>query len=266
MTLDSVDGDIEQPQNDAETESTTVEREVETQEQSVETTQEAQEPKRNRVQERINQLTREKREQAQRAQAAEEKLKSLESNANTVTPSNETLQAPKESDFEDYRQYEIARDDYLLDRASEKAYERIKSENEKRDAQLKADAEINRAKTAQENLNRRVNELSGSIENVAEVVYGDELGSFLDADLAFQIAELEKNVEVAYHLANHLDQADKLRGMSPVQRARELAKLEMSVELPTGKSVSNAPDPIKPVDGATVTDEWGKLAAGATFE
>ena len=86
----------------------------------------------------------------------------------------------------------------------------------------------------------------GNFENFDEVAYGHQ---FMDVDMAAQIFEAEKGPEVAYYLGSHLDQAERIFRLDPVQRARELTKLEFTVSSVTPKRVSGAPDPITPLGG-----------------
>lgn len=265
MSETNVVGDIEEPVLDESAESSAAEEGQTQQESEVVESSEAQEPKRNRVQERINQLAREKREERQKREELENRLKELEQ-LKASTPEVSNTSAPKEGDFEDYTEFERAKEQHLLDRASDNAYQRLSQENKKREEQAQAALETERLSKLQATFDANVNSRSSNFENLADVVYGEELGSFLDQDLAVQIAEMDKGVEVAYHLGTHLDEADRISRMTPIQRARELAKLEMTVATPQAKKVSGAPEPITPVDGGAMPDEWGKIAASATFE
>jgi len=98
-----------------------------------------------------------------------------------------------------------------------------------------------------------------NFEDFEDVAYGH---NFMDLDLAEQIFDMEKGPEVAYHLGAHLDEAERIFALSPVQRARELTKLEFQVEALKPKMVSGAPDPISPLGNSeTVQTDPDKMTA-----
>ena len=207
---------------------------------STETPIESKKP--NKVQERINQLTREKHEARQKNADLEKRLADLESKPKHVEEVK--LAAPKEDDFENYSDFEDARSDYIAERASKAAYDRISNEN-------KASEEKNREAERQRSIgetqaafNQNLDSKREHFEDYDEVAFGHE---FMDLELGLQIAVLDKGPEIAYHLGSHLDTAEKIFNMTPIQQARELAILEFNLETVVPKKVSDAPDPITPL-------------------
>jgi len=65
-------------------------------------------------------------------------------------------------------------------------------------------------------------------------------------------AVMDADPVVAYHLATHMDEADRLSKLPPVSAVREIGKLEAKLlsETPKPKAPSKAPAPIKPLTGA----------------
>jgi len=219
-------------------------------------------PKGNKVQERINQLTREKYEQRTKNQELEARLKELE--ARKVEPVKQELAAPKEDEYDDYSDYQTAQADYIAETATNRAYERMATEQQAR-------VDSSNEQTRQETLHSKkkafdqnVDTKRANFENFEDVAYGHD---FMDTDLAEQIFDMDKGPEVAYHLGAHLDEAERIYALTPVQRARELTKLEYQVQALTPKKVSDAPDPIEPLGGSEAkeidpdslsADEWQK--------
>lgn len=56
--------------------------------------------------------------------------------------------------------------------------------------------------------------------------------------------------KVLHHLGTDLDEASRILSLPPLLMARELTRLEMKLEQPQAKPVSNAPAPITPISGA----------------
>lgn len=220
------------------------------------------EKKPNKVQERINQLTREKYEERQKRAELEERLKKLESQQPQKAP--EVAQAPKEDDFDSYSDYQSAQEKYLADRAANAAYERLKAEQEAAKEQTSEQQRQEEIKAKRAKFDENLTAKRTNFENFEEVAYGHE---FMDMGLAEMIFDMDKGPEVAYHLGSHLDEAERIFSLSPIERARELTKLEFQVEQLKPKKVSDAPDPINPLSGSServadkdpddmTTDEW----------
>lgn len=201
--------------------------------------------KSNGVQDRINQLTREKYEARQEKAELEARLKALEESKPEVkTPE---LVAPNEDDYDDYQSYQSANAAFIAKTAEDAAYARIKAERQedsKASEQSQRQEALKAKKVAfDENLSAK----KENFQDFEEVAYGH---TFMDTDLAEQIFEMDKGPEVAYHLGSHLDEAERIFSLDPVKRARELTKLEFRVDALKPKVVSDAPDPISPLGQA----------------
>lgn len=199
----------------------------------------------NKVQERINQLTREKHEERQKNAELERRLAALESRP--VADEKAVVSAPNEDDFDSYSDYERAREEHIAARAAQAAYDRLKQEETSKSTKSQEQSRQEELKTKKAAFDQSVDKKRGHFEDFDEVAYGH---NFMDLDLAEQIFELEKGPEVAYHLGSNLDLAEKILGMTPVKRARELTKLEYTISALAPKKVSGAPDPITPIGGS----------------
>ncbi len=60
---------------------------------------------------------------------------------------------------------------------------------------------------------------------------------------------LENPHKVMHYLGSNPDEAAKFRNMEPVKLAQELTRLEFKLNQPKNVSISNAPAPIKPING-----------------
>ena len=202
---------------------------------ATETPEEVKKP--NKVQERINQLTREKYEQRQENEQLKARLDKLEKAPPVVKTD---LVVPDPDDFDTDKDYQAANAEYYAAVSLKATDDRLAVSN-KETEQATRQTEIKVKKDAfDENLSAK----RGNFEDFEDVAYGH---TFMDLDLAEQIFEMDKGPEVAYHLGSNLDEAARIFALSPVKRARELTKLEFQVEALKPKVVSDAPDPITPL-------------------
>jgi hypothetical protein len=209
------------------------------------------EPKKvNKVQERINQLTREKYEARQETAALEQRIRDLE--ANKPESKEPELIAPQEDDFEDYTQYQSANAEFVAKTAANAAYERISAENKRNEEAAQATNQQQALETKKKAFDENVSSKKGNFEDFDNVAYGHQ---FMDLEMAERLFDMDKGPEVAYHLGSHLDVAEKIFSLDPVQRAIELTKLEFQVEALKPKVVSDAPDPITPLGNSEVVSK-----------
>ncbi len=207
--------------------------------------------KKNRFQERINELTKKNFESEQRNAAAilaaEEKIKTLESQLPKPSSKNADVTAPKENDFEDYNDFQNAQANHIASVAADAAYERMQVETRESEEIREAASKQTTLKTKKEAFDQNLDTKRDNFQDFDEVAYGHE---FINESMATRIFDMDKGPEVAYHLGSHLDEAERIFSMNPVDQAVELAKLEMQVTALNPKLVSGAPDPITPIAGA----------------
>ena len=228
-----------------------------TQEAEASATETPDEPKKaNKVQERINKLTREKHEQRQENADLKKRLEALESKPAEV---KDELVAPKEDSFDNYSDYERANTDYIANKAANAAVKSVEAANSNRDAQAKESARQAGINSKKSEFFQKVDSKRELFLDFDEVAYGHD---FMDDDMSEQIMDADNSPELAYHLGSHLDIAEKIFKLPPVQRARELTKLELSLEPLASKKVSDAPNPITPLGSSeAVQSDPDKMTA-----
>ena len=204
------------------------------------------EPKKvNKVQERINQLTREKYEARQETAALEARIKQLETS--TPVTKEPEIAAPNEDDFDDHSKYQQANAKFVAETASNAAYDRITAENQVRDQANTETARQAELKAKKSSFDANLAEKRGNFEDFEDVAYGHQ---FMDTNMAERLFDMDKGPEVAYHLGSNLDVAEKIFALPPIQQAIELTKIEFQVDALKPKLVSGAPDPITPLGSA----------------
>lgn len=77
----------------------------------------------------------------------------------------------------------------------------------------------------------------------------------LPGELLMAISQSDHGPAVAYHLAQHLDVADRLARMHPVAAAVEIGRIEARLSAPQTKPVSKAPNPAPSLAGSSTVNK-----------
>lgn len=72
----------------------------------------------------------------------------------------------------------------------------------------------------------------------------------LNKDILDVIVDSDEAAKIIHYLGNDLDEAARIVSLPPVRMAREITKLEAKLA-DQSKKISNAPDPIKPIGGSS---------------
>jgi len=222
-------------------------------------TEQTETPKKdNSFQKRINQLTQAKHEAQQETAELKARLDKLEA-APAAPATPEARVAPDENDFDTTQEYHQANAQYYADVSSDAAQATVAKQNQESTEAAKQTQRQEEVKTKKKAFEENLNSKRDNFEDFEDVAYGH---SFMDLDMAEQIFDMDKGPELAYHLGSNLDEAARIFALTPVQRARELTKLEFQVEALKPKVVSDAPDPINPLGNSeTVQTDPDKMSA-----
>jgi hypothetical protein len=87
-------------------------------------------------------------------------------------------------------------------------------------------------------------EFDGAIDTIKTV-------GLIPVDMIDVLSDLGDGHKILKHLADDLDETERLFSLSPTKRAIELTKLHTKVTAVPRKQISNAPDPVKPIGGGT---------------
>lgn len=233
-------------------ENTQTETDEKKEESSTSTVEDATEKPRNKVQERINELTRDKYELRSAVDEVRSENQRLKEQLDELKKPNQQIVAPKYEDFSDQDQYESARDEYLIQRTKQEAL----NEFEQRQAEQASRAQ--QEQIQQEHVKKRqkfadnVKAESSQYEDLERVVYSAPISNGPVADY---ILMSDKGVGIAYHLGTHLDELDRINQLDPISATRELALLEARLQKPQPKKLTNAQEPIKPLGNSERVDK-----------
>lgn len=193
-------------------------------------------PRRNKLQERIDQLTREKYEATARAEAAEAQRVWWEKQQQAAAPERPTL----EQFGYDHDAFGAA----LTKWAREDAARTVKAEAQQQEAQRQA---AEQAAKVNERIEALEKESPGAWDEVtkAPINYTPHMFQALKAS--------ELGPKIGLYLARNLDEAHRITGLSPVQQVMAIARIEAQLATPAAaatppsapprKTVTNAPPP-----------------------
>jgi hypothetical protein len=231
------------------------------------------------AQERINELTRFRREAERKAEALEAELQQLRQAPRQEEPPAEEEPAdeppktaePSPDDFE----YGELDPRYIRALASYEAKSQFEAlVAEQRQAAARAKAQEEQVKV-QQKFQKQIDEGSKKHDDFYEkVVVGAERGAWpLSDDMGKLLVESEVGADIAYHLASHPEEANQVYRQSPLEQARYFGKLEAKFSatqtaapsVPAGKPAETrtpkAPQPVTPARGSD-----GRFQPGADTE
>lgn len=173
-------------------------------------------------------------------------LQLAQQRAEQQRPSDNAPQPPKESDYpNDYFAYERAVNAWNAERAAEKVARTILQEQQQ---QRSEQAKIARRSEAAEIFRERVEEVKEQIPDFDKVVQAAKV-EIRSESVLDMIRESEKGPLLAFHLASKPDRIHELNGMSELEAARHIGRLEARLSLPTPKKTTQAPPPVTPPKG-----------------
>ena len=176
-----------------------------------------------------------RREYVQQLQA---ELSDAKSRLARLEQANQNEAPPVEADFEDY-------DDYRIAKALHKQSQSL-NQREADQAKLQAQAlEQQQAREVSEIWNAQVHDAKSRYQDFDAVALSPHLA--VSDTMAEVITASDVGPDVLYKLGTNPAEARRIAGLSPLEQARELGRIEASLSRPKPKTQTNAPDPIAPV-------------------
>lgn len=146
---------------------------------------------------------------------------------------------PRSDDFEDYAQYEDARDAWLSEKAEHNAYHKAKAEIEESRRRQEAESHLASYNTWKRQGMEKYQDFEQVITssgNVPEV-------------MSQAVREANNSHEVAYYLGKNPQEFQRIASLSPIKQAMEVAQISVTLASKTvkPKTIPNAAPPITPV-------------------
>ena len=137
---------------------------------------------------------------------------------------------------------------FIEDLADWKAKARIDEQFQLRERSAEANSQNQQLNRVKEDFNARVAKSMAQYPDFEEIAFSDDLR--ISQPMSHVIAESPIGPAIAYFLGKNPNESAKIASMSPRDAVKALGKLEAKLEPQTGKSLSTAPAPIKPVTSA----------------
>ncbi len=212
---------------DAETES--IENEAGEQQESEPSESSPEKP--NKTQDRIDKLTRNRREaERDRDYWRDQALRNQQDNPAQKKPKPEALKKLEDFDYDEEKYQE-----YLFDAAQQNAVDEAKRA-------LKEEIDQRSARDRMASFRDKEKSFSRNAADYAEIAGNPDLP--VNDSMAETIRDMDNGPEVLYHLGKNIDIADSISRLSPLAAARELGRIEerLSSQIKS-KTVSDAPKP-----------------------
>jgi len=184
-------------------------------------------------QERVNEITRARREAERRAEALERELAGLRQQQPAQHQPRSTEKAPALADFNyDMDEWSRAMSEYAITQAESRVEQKISTKTQQeRQQSVQKSFEERAAKYAAEHpdFDQAVDDLGRTIRFSPEIVEA--------------IGVSDHGPAVVHYLAQHLDEADSIARMPVHLAAARLGRIEAQVSTPKPKPVTKAPEP-----------------------
>lgn len=205
---------------------------TETGEPAIDTGAEEPAKKPNRLQKRIDRLTREKADLAR-------KVEELSKNSDKTARDNEE---PDVTDFDEYDDYLAARDAYRDKKKPSNQH--AKSDDAPESKELPAEVV-----EAKELVSETFDDAREKYADFDAVITASDLA--VTPDMIVALADCDEPADVLYYLGQHKEKSREIAVMSPRKQAIELGKIEAKIAIKplAQKKTTKTPPPIDPVGG-----------------
>jgi len=197
-------------------------------------------------------------ERRERRKAAQEQLKASEAEANQrakaaheqlerVRQAAQGLKKPTQAEYPDYDEYQAALYSHAsLTALDGRELQKLEAEAKESIARVK-EVEQRKSQEVAQNWEAQMAEARTRYPDFEQVALNDSVP--ITAEIAQFIAESDVGIEIAYAMGKDHSIASKMHGLSPVEMARAIGRLEAQISAPKPKTTSTAPEPINPVKG-----------------
>jgi hypothetical protein len=206
-------------------------------------------------QERVNEITKARREAERRAEALERELTSLRQQHPVQHQPQSHEKAPALSDFNyDMDEWARATQEYLLTQAESRVEQKISTRSQQeRQQTIQKSYEERATKYAADHpdFDAAVDDLTRTVRFAPEVIEA--------------IGVSDHGPAVVHYLAQHLDEADRIARLPAHLAAAQVGRIEAQVSTAKPKPVTNAPSPAPTLGGGAAaskdpdrmtSDEW----------
>lgn len=158
-----------------------------------------------------------------------------------------TEDEPRVEDFTDYADYLKAHTNYAVNKALAAERAKQQEESNKRSYQAEESRKAQLAEALMENGHEKYPDFDEVAESTGDLLRSKGL-KFSNAMMG-ALYEAENSHDIVYHLGKHPEEAERLANLPAYAQAKEIGKLEAKLAIKQPVKTSNAPEPVKPIEG-----------------
>ena len=191
--------------------------------------------------------------------AAQQRIDELTRSAPAQTAGETDDKPPREEDFNgDYFAWQRALTAHEAGKAAREAIEKQFRNKEDSERSTKQAEIVRERAVAHAERVEDAREVIADFDKVMEAMKGVNVRQ----DVIDEIMQSDSSAVLTYHLAKHPDKLFAMNAMTPKELAREMGRLEATVQLPSPKKQTTAPTPFSAVKGgASPSSAEGDLSA-----
>lgn len=186
------------------------------------------------VQKRVNKLERKMERQRIESETRTKVLQEVEHKPEPATDK------PKVEDYADYA-------DFIEDLTDWKTDQKLNGLKEREIQEKERQSQLSEQERTSERQRDLIEEGERKYDDFEEVVKADKTNLSRAAYLS--ILESDISSDIVYHLAKNQDEAKRIADLPAYAQAKEIGKLEDKLSAKAPLKTSNAPAPIKPIEG-----------------
>lgn len=191
-------------------------------------------------QERVNEITRARREAERERDYWRSQAEQRQQAANSQPNTQSSEAPPSLEDFGwDMGKWSHAMTEYAVNKASAQAEQRFQQQSQRQHQQ-----------TVEQQFEQRSQEYAKAHPDFDQAVTDLTRAVQFHPAIVEAIGFSERGPELVHHLAKHLDEADRLARLPPHIAAVQLGRIEAQLTAPKVKPVTNAPNPAPTLGGA----------------
>lgn len=204
-------------------------------------------PKKNGVQKRIDELTRERYEAQRQAdhwrQVAEQRAQQPQR--------TEASNPPRLEEYQDVDSFLNARDAWVLEQAEARIFQKAQEQSQRNQVEQQQQQREVEQQIRVERFKAQEMDAVTRYPDYAQAVAMPHIAQAVQArpDILENVLDSEHGADIAYYLAKNPAQLQTLTALSPLAAVREIGRIEQMFMGSPRKQATNAPDPVRTVGG-----------------
>ena len=174
----------------------------------------------------------------------------------------ESVKKLSPNDFDTWELY----NDAVLDQKVEARLQKRENETQQQQQERTAKQEVERVENLSQSMIEKGNEKYGDMEDIIEGIKDNLISNKTGFSDAGRMAILESDIsaDILHHLNKNPTEAIRIANLSNYAQAKEIGKLELSLEKP--KPITKAPAPISPIEGEKSFSKSMEKASPAEYQ